>query len=232
SLYERCPRRFLYTHILEVGGRRRETAFMKLHVAVQQVVDAIRQHGGSGASPEELRTAFEEAWGTEGPLEHGYCEEYKAIGWQLLRFYSECVGESELQPPQELRLAVDGGEIVVTPDQQLAGERGEIVMRRVNTGHKHSKDGENLAAAAFHLAATSHRPGCRVELVHLSDEKVTPVAMSARVLENRRSSILEMSRNVRAGHFPPKETMTCPRCPAFFICGRLPDGPYAKKTLD
>ncbi len=120
----------------------------------------------------------------------------------------------------------------MTPDQQLAGKSGEIVMRRVNTGHKHSRDEESLAAAAFHLAATSHRPGCRVELVHLSDQKVTPVAMSARVLENRRNTILEMSRNVRAGHFPLNETMTCPRCPAFFICGRLPDGSYTKKNLD
>lgn len=229
SLYERCPRRFLYTHILEVGGRRSETAFMRMHVAVQQVVDRLRQH--AEASSEQLRAAFEEAWATSGPLDHGYCDEYKGIAWQLIRFYSESAGEMERRPPQMLRLAVEGGEVVVTPDQQLVGKTGEVVMQRVSTGHKHSKDEESLAAAAFYLAATAHRPGCRVELVHLSDEKVTPVAMSARVLGNRRNTILEMSRKVRAGHFLPNESLTCPRCPAFFICGRLPDGPYTKKNM-
>lgn len=30
DLYDRCPRRFLYTHLLCIGGRR-QTAFMQMH---------------------------------------------------------------------------------------------------------------------------------------------------------------------------------------------------------
>jgi superfamily I DNA/RNA helicase len=38
GLFQRCPRRFLYTHLIEVGGRRTETAFMKMHTAIQHVL--------------------------------------------------------------------------------------------------------------------------------------------------------------------------------------------------
>ncbi|MCG3138759.1 MAG: ATP-dependent DNA helicase Rep [Phycisphaerae bacterium] len=229
SLYERCPRRFLYTHVLELGGRRRETAFMKLHVAVQKVVDAMRNR--EALTTDQLKALFEETWVAAGPVDHGYRDEYKSIAWQLIRFYVESVGDMRVQPSEELRLAVDGGEVVVTPDQQLAGASGQIVMRRVNTGHKHSKEDEKLAAAAFQLAATMHRPGCRVELVHLSDATVTPVSLSAQKLANRRQSLSDVSRAVGAGHFPAKAEITCPRCPSFFICGRLPEGSFTKKIL-
>ena len=42
ALYESCPRRFFYTHVLQVGGRRTATAFMHLHEAVRVVVEAMR----------------------------------------------------------------------------------------------------------------------------------------------------------------------------------------------
>ncbi|HFE44603.1 MAG TPA: ImmA/IrrE family metallo-endopeptidase, partial [Nannocystis exedens] len=40
ALYERCPRRFFYTHILQVGGRRTTTPFMQMHEAVRMVFQA------------------------------------------------------------------------------------------------------------------------------------------------------------------------------------------------
>ena len=35
ALYDRCPRRFLFTHVLKLGGRRTESAFMQMH-AIQR----------------------------------------------------------------------------------------------------------------------------------------------------------------------------------------------------
>jgi hypothetical protein len=37
ALYESCGRRFLYTHLLQVGGRRRMSAFMLMHEAIREV---------------------------------------------------------------------------------------------------------------------------------------------------------------------------------------------------
>ncbi|MCE9567299.1 MAG: UvrD-helicase domain-containing protein [Planctomycetes bacterium] len=224
ALYERCPRRFLYTHILDVGGRRNETAFMQLHAAVQKVIDGI---GGKEPSLAELTASLDVLWANHGPTDHGYEKEYKRIAVQLLSFYSETALGSEIQPVPLLRLAVPGGEIVIRPDQVLnAG--GKITMRRVDTGHKGSKDSESLATAAFFIAAHAHSSDSAVELVHLSDGEITPVAMTTRVLANRRKSIDKMGTDVQAGRFPLNQSRTCPRCPAFFICGPLPDGPMKK----
>jgi hypothetical protein len=41
ALYESCPRRFFYTHVLQIGGRRAAADFMRLHEAVRSVFQAI-----------------------------------------------------------------------------------------------------------------------------------------------------------------------------------------------
>ncbi len=224
ALFERCPRRFLYTHILHVGGRRTETAFMQLHVAVQKVLDGI---GGKEASLIELEAVLNAVWDEHGPSDDGYSDEYKEIAVGLLNFHTGIAVGAEFQSLPRLHLPVPGGVIVIRPSQHLnVGE--QITMRRVDTGHKGSKDHESLATAAFLLAARAHSSDCSVERIHLSDGEITPITMTPAVLRNRRASIDGMGNDVQAGRFPLKQSRTCPRCPAFFICGPLPEGPRTK----
>ena len=232
ALYERCPRRFFYTHILDIGGRRTESAFMKLHVAVKQVVTGISQDSASTPTLADLEELLAAAWEARGPVDHGYGDDYLRIASQLIRFFFDSMSAMKRIPVPELRLLIDGGEIIITPDQVLTDAAGKVHMRRVRTGHKRSKDEENLAAAAFHIAATAHSPGCTVQLIYLSDGEVTPVKLTARVLENRQDSISRMLAAVKAGQFPLKQSITCPRCPAFFICGSVPTGSLVKKMAE
>jgi hypothetical protein len=224
ALYERCPRRFLYTHIFGVGGRRTETAFMQLHVAVKKVVEATV---GIQTSVAALETSLDAVWDEHGPSDDGYGDEFKRIALQLLRFYAGTTVDAEICPVPELRLPVPGGEIVIRPDQMLRVD-GKTTMRRVDTGHKGKDDEKSLATAAFVIAANSHSSSCKVELVHLSDDAITPITMSSTMLSNRRKSIDKMGMDVQAGKFPLEQSRTCPRCPAFFICGPLPSGPVKK----
>jgi len=207
-----------------VGGRRTETAFMQLHVAVQKVLDGV---GGKETSLVELEAVLNTVWDEHGPSDDGYSDEYKQIAVGLLSFFAGTAVGAEFQPLPRLRLAVPGGEIVIRPSQHLS-VGGKVTMRRVDTGHKGSKDHESLATAAFLIAAHGHSSGCAVELMHLSDGEITPIAMTPTVLRNRRTSIDEMGNDVLAGLFPLKKSRTCPRCPAFFICGPLPEGPLKK----
>ncbi len=231
SLYERCPRRFFYTHILGIGGRRTESAFMRLHVAVQHVLDSIAANGTEPISTAATQLLLDQAWETKGPGPDGYGEEYKAIAWDLLQYFVAATAGMKRAAPPVLRIPVSGGEIIVTPDFLLTDEAGGTVFRRVRTGHKRSKEGNDLTAAAFHIAATDHSAGCTVELVHLADGEITTVNMSRTVLSNRKAKIAEMLDAVRSGKFPLDEQMTCPRCPAFFVCGSLPIGPLQKKFV-
>jgi len=229
ALYERCPRRFFYTHVLKIGGRRTETAFMRMHAAVQKVVDAVAARHASMPAPGELEAALDEAWAAHGPADHGYADDYKRIASQLLRFLVASVEGLETRPVPELRMPVPGGEVVIRPDQVVSDPTGKVTMRRVRTGHRSSDQEDGLAAAAFHIAATAHTPGCTVAFVHLSDAEVTPVALTERVLANRQAALNAVAEGVRAGRFPLNVSPACPRCPAFYICGRLPAGPLATK---
>src|SRR6218665_1131929 len=90
NLFERCPRRFLYTHVLRLGGRRTETAFMKMHNVVNDVFEWLkREHETTSPTVDELAARFEEAWRSKGAAEHGYAEDYRRIGRRLVDFLIE-----------------------------------------------------------------------------------------------------------------------------------------------
>jgi hypothetical protein len=128
-----------------------------------------------------------------------------------------------------MRFRVADSEIVVRPDDILTGTDGRRHIRAVRTGHAGSKEMDAVATALFTLAAYEAFPGCTVEFVHLGDATVTTVPMSARVLGNRRATAAEIIAEIQAGRFPRNESpRTCPRCPAFFICGQVPAGSFEK----
>lgn len=229
GLYERCARRYFYTHILEVGGRRSETAFMQMHGAVQSVIDELCVNPLNVTS-REMRELFDTAWLAKGPHDHGYSEEFRGIAERLVGFFSTSQSGFSQRPVEPLRLRVKGAEIVIRPDVILESASGGVVMRRVHTGHRRSSDGDSLASAVFRLAADEHSPGCTVELVHLGDESVTPLSMTKTVLANRREKVLEMFDNVRTGLFPTNEGRSCPSCPSFFICAQVPAGRLVSKS--
>lgn len=231
ALFERCPRRFLYTHILRVGGRRTETAFMKMHDAVQEVVNWLSADAAAAPSAADVDAHFTETWTAMGPADHGYSDEFQRIARRLIGYYLQGRANRGRRPVPVLRLTTDYGDIVVKPDLALSSPSGAITLRRVKTGHGSKKDPDSLAAAAFRLAADAQDCGYVVELSFLSDGETTPVEFTSRTLANRRATIGEVMGKIRAGRFPAKQTATCARCPSFFICGVLPDGPLSTKVF-
>ena len=229
ALFQRCPRRFFYTHVLEVGGRRTETAFMQMHSAVQTVVEWLTSDPSATPSAPELEARLAEAWDGQNLAGHGYSDDFKRVARQLLAGFVSSRDGFNRSVPREMRLAVSGGEIVVRPHEVLTKD-GQLHLRVVRTGHVLSDEMDAVATAVFTLAAQGAFPGCTVEYVHLSANTVTPVDMSDRVLGNRRKTAGEMLSKIGSGVFPRKESpRSCPRCPAFFICGPVPDGSIEKK---
>lgn len=229
GLFERCPRRFFYTHVLEVGGRRTETPFMQMHGAVRTVCDWLRADPSAAPSPAEIDARLAEAWDQQRLGDHGYSGDFKVIAKQLVGFFVESRAGFGKLPPSEMRLAVSGGEIVVRPDEVLTKD-GQTHVRSVRTGHSTSKELETVSTAVFALAAQGTFPGCTVEFVHLGDATVRPVGMKPKTLANRKVTAEEALADISAGRYPRDESpRTCPRCPAFFICGPVPAGAFQKK---
>lgn len=229
ALFQRCPRRFFYTHILEIGGRRTETPFMQMHNAVRSLVEWLTADPTLTPSAAELDARLTEAWDSRRLTDHGYSEDYRRIAKQLIGvFVSSRTGYGRAIPT-EMRFRVGTSEVIVRPDEVLTAPNGQKHIRAIRTGHAGSKDFENISAGVFTLAAYEAFPGCTVEFVHLGDGTSRAVTMTDRVLNNRRSTAEEFVAEIRAGLLPRKESArTCPRCPAFFICGPLPDGVLEK----
>lgn len=224
ELYDRCPRRFFYTHILEVGGRRTGSAFTDMHDLVQSVVRSLSQRPPEEADDAVVADVFASAFDEHEIASHGYAPDFRRIAGELINFFAESRRGKSLREVTPIRLAVPGGEIVITPDEVLHDGQGHL-FRRVRSGHKSSKAEDGLAAAAFYLAAVDAFPGARVELVYLADAASTPVSFKAQALENRRGKVNEALSNIAAGRFSTEvSAFTCPRCPAFFICGPVGEG--------
>ena len=232
ALYQKCPRRFFYAYVLKLGGRRTETAFMKMHSAVQATVDEMLAGDSKPLSRSDVETLFGRHWAAHGPTEHGYADSYERAAKRLINFLVELRAGETPEPRETFVLNVGDARIVVQPDERTRTGDGRLVLRRIRTGRKTSDATNTLDAAAYQLAAGSHG---EIEFVFLSDECRSPVQIGTRALETRKSHIESAGAKIRAGEFPAQPrnpSRTCPRCPYFFVCTQPPAGPdHEKKSL-
>jgi len=229
ALYESCPRRFFYTHVLQVGGRRTATPFMLLHEAVRSVVQIVIA-SDTLMTEQELEQRIDAALTDQKLGSHGYLAEFRDLALTMLRFFLANRAAAVIEAPMALSLDFGGEEVIVLPDDVLVRPDGLRIVRRVSTGHMRSAEGKDVGAAALMLAVRQAFPGALAELVHLSDAEAHPLALSARELKGREDKLAKFLGDIRAGRFPAEvSSRTCPNCPAFFICGQTPDGPLKKK---
>lgn len=222
ALYESCGRRFMYTHLLQVGGRRRMSAFMLMHEAIREVYRKVVAQGA--ASTGQCEALLAEAFLTHGLHDHGYVEDYRAMASTMLGYFLESRAGALVEAPTALRITFDNHEVEVRPDEVLVRD-GVRTLRRVKTGHASSQEGKDVGAAAFVLAARAAFPDAVVELVYLADAEAKPLVLSAKELSNRQAKLGNILRDIRGGNFRAEASdMTCPNCPAFFVCGGVPPG--------
>jgi superfamily I DNA/RNA helicase len=226
ALYESCARRFFYTHLLQVGGRRRMSSFMQMHEAIREVYRAVVAQGAAPAG--ELDDLLSKAFVAHGLHEHGYVDDYRAMATTMLQYFLDSRADAQVEAPTALHISFDDFEVEVRPDEILV-RNGVRTLRRVKTGHAPSKDGKDVGAAAFLLATRAAFPNAQVELVYLADSESKPLTLSAKELSNRQEKLGDIFRGIREGEFKtnPSDT-SCPNCPAFFVCGGVPPGTLSK----
>jgi len=234
NLFERCPRRFLYTHVLKLGGRRTETAFMKMHNVVSEVFEWLkREHETTSPTIDELAARFEEAWRYKGATAHGYAEDYRRIGKRLVEFLTESRSRGVSAPAPPISLGWAEGEILISPDGVAHGDGGSVTVRRVKTGKQRSNAFDDIEYTVLHLAAVqAYGPHAQVEVTYLTSETIQPMEISSRKLESRRKKLQSFLQEMRAGQFPAKpEARSCPSCPSFYLCGDLPGGAWEQEKF-
>ena len=226
ALYEVCGRRFLYTHLLQVGGRRRVSAFMLMHEAIRDVYRAVITQGA--ATADQCEALLAQAFVTHGLHNHGYVEDYRAMATSMLGYFLESRAGASVQAPTALLVTFDNHEVEVRPDEVLV-RNGVRTLRRVKTGHATSGECKDVGAAAFVLAARAAFPDAVVELVYLADAKTKQLALSPKELSDSQAKMGSILREILGGNFRAEASdMTCPNCPAFFVCGAVPQGTLVK----
>lgn len=231
ALYERCPRRFFYTHILQVGGRRTATPFMQMHEAVRMIFQAVIADANAISGDEDMERHLVEAFAAHGLADHGYVREYRAFAISMIRYFLTAREGHTPETPTALSLTFGTEEIIVRPDDVLVRPDGSRTVRRVQTGHFRSTEADDVGAATFLLAARQTFPDAVVELIHLSDQTARPLDLSAKKLQTRQNKLSGFLADIRGGRFPAKaSSRTCPGCPAFFVCGPTPPGALEKNS--
>ena len=159
TLYESCPRRFFYTHILQIGGRRTATPFMQMHEAVRTVFKAVIDGTAHIGNPEELNRRVTDAFVAHGLADHGYVNDYKAFALPMLRYFAAIRDGYTPEAPTALSLVFGSERIIVRPDDVLLKPDGKRTFRKVRTRQQRSTDGEDVEAAALMMAAKTIFPG-------------------------------------------------------------------------
>ena len=200
---------------------------MQMHSAVYEVLEwLVRNHGDSTPSTEELEAQFTQSWQNCGPVDHGYADDYRGIGWRLVQYLMDTRQGRQLVQPEILQLSFPEGEINVLPDEITLDADGNHNIRRIKTGKKGSDEFDRIEYTLLVEAAERHFGlGTRVEAVHLAGETQEVVQVSDRKKNTRLDKARSVMGSIAQGHFPAKpDNRTCPRCPSFFICGKVPPG--------
>ncbi len=210
GLYESCQRRFFYTHVLNVGGRRTPTPFLQLHDAVRAVFKEIVSRGGQAPDSRQVASLVEQAFAERKLTEHGYAQEFRAMAWDMIGYFLAQRAGLAATAPVPLRFSIDAGEIVVTPDDVLVMKGGRRLFRRVQTGHYREDDVKEIEAGAFAIAVRQNAPGAAVQVLHLSDREMSDISFTDKSLKTKRKHLEEALSGIREGEFAP----TSPCSPA------------------
>jgi superfamily I DNA/RNA helicase len=214
--YQKCPRRFFYTHALGLGSARKATAFTRTHDCLYRLIDwllKVRVEGAIDAT--RVEDEFQRLWAERGPVGHAFEEDYRKLAAPLVEKLISSGAGLRFEPPEALAVSLTTGEILVEPDEVASLPDGTVLMRRIRTGHRRSDEYDRLEYGLFRLAGEENlASGFVLKALHLADGVEEVVDITPRKLANRRADASDLLTKLKAGWYPPQaNAVSCPRCP-------------------
>ncbi len=230
--YTACPRKVFYTHVMKLGGRRRETPFMLMHNAVQKFVDVVKTMHGTVLVWASVVGHFEQAWIKEGPTENPYCDDYKSIALDLCQFFiANHAGLKSVEPP---KMDYHFGDcyVALRPDEAHVISTMLKTLRRVRTGRMQRKPLDNLEICMLFLASQNDPNTFGAEMLFLTSNDLYPVELKTQMAKNRIAKLNGLGEAFHQGRFETAPDDRCPNCSNYFVCGKLLAGTVRKKNLN
>jgi len=228
ELYQKCPRRFFYTHLLGLGGARKATAFSQTHDCLYDLIRWMAEARLEGEpDTAQAEAAFEAIWEERGPKTLAFAADYRRLASRLVGALVRSGAGRRFRKSEPLAIDFPNGRVIVEPNELAEMHDGTVVLRRVRTGYRTQDEYDGLEYTLYHLAGSVHfGRSYAVEALHLTDETMEDVQITDKKLGNRRNETDGMLAGIMAGAFPAKiNAVTCPRCPHFFICPSASKGP-------
>ena len=228
--YEKCPRRFFYTHVLGLGGARKRTPFSQTHDCLYELVRWFVSEGcHKDITLEEAEAQFQGIWAEKGPIQHAFARDYRQLASRLIGTLVRNVAGGGFRHAELVPIDLEHGTIRVEPDAVMDTPDGKVALLVIRTGYRRTNEYDRLEYALYLVAATEAFGGSgAVRSVHLTDGQRDDVSISPRKLSNRRTKANEMLGQIANGRFPAvPDAFVCARCPHFFICPSLPRGALA-----
>ena len=137
ELYQKCPRRFFYTHVLGLGGARKATAFARTHDCLYELIRWMSQARLEGDPAEaDAEAAFETIWQERGPKDHAFAGDYRQLASRLVGALVRSGAGRRFQKSEPLAIDFPSGRVVVEPNERAEMLDGKVVLRRVRTGYR------------------------------------------------------------------------------------------------
>jgi DNA helicase II / ATP-dependent DNA helicase PcrA len=225
--YERCPRRFFYSHVLEVGTKRVPTAYSRTEECIYEVVRwYAKARVDASIGEAKALGELDRVWPERGPVGHAFEADYRAIAERLLHALCNSAGDLRFESPEAIAVDLDGERLIVEPDELARRPDGSLVLRRVRTGYQRTTEKTQHEYRLYHLAGRARGgPAYVVEAVHLTDNRRQPIELSTKTINEAATDSTAALAAIRAGDLPPEpDAYRCPQCPHFFICPTVPSG--------
>lgn len=230
ELYLRCPRRYYYEVILGFFSQSEETAFLRFHRCLRELLTWVQeQHALTGQV--EIEAVFQQLasqWATTDldghPFETIYRKNAEAMMVRALEVFSK---GRKIKKSEVVQIRLKNGTVLFSPDHIEIDEEGHYVFRRMRTGRISSSELEqNEVYGLYHRAAQQLTQAVyQVEAFSLTNGQTELANLTAKKIEAHCSAFEDAIQGISTDQFPPepKDSRHCPRCPDYFICPAMPN---------
>ena len=170
NAYQKCPRRYFYTHVLGLGAARKSTPFLRTHNCLYDLIRWLAETRRTGEPTlEEAEAAFDAIWQDRGPVDHGFAPDYRRLASRLIAALVKSGAGRRFCGAEPIALDLPNGRVIVEPNEMAELPNGTVVLRRVRTGYKRTDEYDRLDYTLYHLAGQSRFGAAfTVEAIHLT----------------------------------------------------------------
>ena len=229
ELYLRCPRRFYYEEMLGFSSQSEETAFLRFHRYLRELLNWVQEEYALTGRV-EIDTVMQKLasqWVTTdlvgNPFEPIYRKNAEAMMARALQVFSN---GRKIKKSEVLQIRLTNGIVLFSPDHIEIDEEGKHILRRMRTGRiSYSELGKSEVYGLYHRAAQQlNLSDYQVEVFSLTNGQIEPANLTGKKIEAHCSAFGEAIQGILTDQFPPKpkDSRRCPRCPNYFICPAMP----------